>query len=205
VNDEANRSDLALNRVEQAYGPRPDDVELARAHVVAAQIGEDEEPVRRRILDFMADHDDVLYRTCLAGHLTGSAMVVDATATRVLLLHHAKLDRWLQPGGHADGDGNLAEVARREAEEETGIDGLQVVTPAVDLDIHAIPRRGDEPEHVHLDVRFLVLAPPAAEVAINHESLGARWARPDDDAIRTSAELSRLAGRSLLVARALVG
>ena len=81
----------------------------------------------------------------------------------MLLLFHAKVQRWLQPGGHADGDGNLARVALREAEEETGIEGLRVLTPAIDLDVHVFHNaRAVEPDHLHLDVRHLVVAPPGA-------------------------------------------
>lgn len=166
------------------------------------------EAARAQILEFTATHrgtpeqsePNALHRGCLAGHLTGSALVVDATGERTLLLHHAKLDRWLQPGGHADGDGNLAAVALKEATEETGIDGLRVVLPAVDIDVHPIPARPGEPEHLHLDVRFLVLAPPEAAVQHNEESHGARWAQADDPAIAGSEELSRAVRRALAVA-----
>ena len=103
-----------------------------------------------------------LHRSCLAGHLTGSAAVVDPSTRDVLLLFHAKVQRWLQPGGHADGDGHLARVALREAEEETGIEGLRVLMPAIDLDVHVFHNaRETEPDHLHLDVRHLVVAPPA--------------------------------------------
>ena len=89
--------------------------------------------------------------------------MVDPATRHVLLLFHAKVQRWLQPGGHADGDGNLAHVALREAEEETGIVGLRVVTPAIDLDVHMFHNAaGTEPDHLHLDVRHLVLAPAGA-------------------------------------------
>ena len=99
----------------------------------------------------------------------------------MLLLLHAKVRRWLQPGGHADGVGDLAAVALREAEEETGIAGLTVVTPAVDLDVHLFHAAyGGEPDHLHLDVRYLVTAPPSAQVAGNHESLDQRWVAFDD-------------------------
>lgn len=158
---------------------------------------------RDRILDFCQDHADALHRSCLDGHLTGSALVVDQERHRTLLLHHTKLDRWLQPGGHADGDGNLAAVALREAEEETGIDGLRVVTPAIDVDIHTIPARPGEPEHWHLDVRFLVLAPPDAVVDHNHEALGARWVEADDPAVSGTSELARAVERALKVAATL--
>lgn len=130
---------------------------------------------RDRILEFIAEHPDALYRTCEEGHLTGSALVVDDDRQRVLLMLHAKLGRWLQPGGHADGEGHLAAVALREASEETGIEGLRLVIPAIDCDVHAIPERGHERAHEHMDVRYLVLAPPGAEVRGNHESHALRW------------------------------
>lgn len=183
---------------------RFDDLEFAMAQVEAADLNHPEtEAARRQIVDFCADHPDALHRSCLEGHLTGSALVVDLVRDQTLLLHHAKLDRWLQPGGHADGDGNLAAVALKEATEETGILGLQVVTPAIDIDVHTIPARGEVPQHLHLDVRFLVLTPGNAEVAHNHESLGAMWAGLDDLAVTEQAELPRAVGRALETARSL--
>ncbi len=169
-------------------------------------MGLGQEDARRSILEFCDAHEDALVRSCLEGHLTGSGVVVDPARDAALLIHHRKLGLWLQPGGHADGDGDLAAVALREATEETGIEGLAVVTPAIDLDIHSIPERGDEPAHLHLDVRFLVLAPAGAEPAPDpNETMGARWVRSDDpDGLMASAELRRLVGRALLIARAAV-
>ncbi len=123
--------------------------------------------VREQMLAFVDEHSDALLRSCLVGHLTGSALVMDDASGKVLLLHHAKLQRWLQPGGHADGEGDLGAVALREATEETGLQGLELMRPAIDLDIHVIPARGSEPEHLHLDVRYLVLAPLGSAVVIN--------------------------------------
>lgn len=128
------------------------------------------------ILSLLDEHGSRLAdRSTLPGHLTGSALVLDPVSSRVLLMLHSKLGRWLQPGGHADGNHDLAGVALREATEETGIDGLQVMVPAVDLDIHEIPARGDEPRHLHLDLRFVVVAPPDAVPVANHESRELRW------------------------------
>ncbi len=165
-------------------------------------MGAGQEDARRSILAFCDEHDDALVRTCLEGHLTGSAVVVDPSREATLLIHHRKLDLWLQPGGHADGEGDLGQVALREAEEETGLSDLALVTPAIDLDIHEIPARGDEPAHVHLDVRFLVLAPPGAQAAPDaEETLGAEWVTAaDPDGRMASAELRRLVGRALRIA-----
>ncbi len=153
------------------------DLAVARAAVVAARPGDPEhEANRARILAFLDEHPDALHRSCTTGHLTGSAAIVDPDTRRLLLLLHAKVQRWLQPGGHADGDANLAAVALREATEETGIEGLAVVTPAVDLDVHVFHNAaGTEPDHLHLDVRHLVLAPRGAVVTGNHESEALAW------------------------------
>lgn len=145
--------------------------------VRAADVDPDAERHRRTVLDFVDDHDDALHRSCLEGHLTGSALVVDAPGDHVLLLFHAKLQRWLQPGGHCDGDANLAAVALREATEETGIVGLRVDPVAVDVDVHEVDPPADGP-HLHLDLRFLVVAPPGAQPRGNHESEAIRWVAP---------------------------
>jgi 8-oxo-dGTP pyrophosphatase MutT (NUDIX family) len=140
---------------------------------------------------------DALDRTCRPGHLTGSALVVDPSDRRILLLFHTKLQRWLQPGGHADGDADLARVALREAVEETGIAGLRVVEPAVDLDVHRVEPPSED-AHDHHDVRFLVLAPPGSVPVGNHESEALRWvSEADIAALGADQGLCRLARRAL--------
>jgi 8-oxo-dGTP pyrophosphatase MutT (NUDIX family)/mannose-6-phosphate isomerase-like protein (cupin superfamily) len=162
--------------------------------------------VRDRMRTFADAHPDALVRTCTAGHFTGSAVIVDATGGRVLLMLHAKFGRWLQPGGHADGDANLAAVALREATEETGIEGLRIVPEPIDLDIHPIGARPGEPAHLHLDARYLVIAPPGAEPEGNHESDDIRWFAPEHT---TGLDLDpgtrRLLADGVVRARALIG
>lgn len=139
---------------------------------------------------FLCDGGRVFARTNLAGHFTGSAFVVSADGKRTLLLHHAKLGRWLQPGGHADGELDLAAVALREAQEETGLAGL-VVEPAIfDLDRHAIPARGAEPEHLHWDVRYVVRCSGDETPVINDESRAFAWRPIDALAVDGSIDLS---------------
>ncbi len=155
-----------------------EDLRLARAHVASC----DEDAARESrdaVLAFVDEHADALHRRCVPGHLTGSALVYDAATDRFVMLHHTKLQKWLQPGGHADGDANLPAVAWREATEETGIVGLRVAIPAIDVDIHLVAPP-HEPPHLHHDVRYLVLAPPHAEMQGNHESTALRWCAVGD-------------------------
>ena len=156
----------------------------------------------RRIVEFVARHPDPFDRRIREGHLTGSAIVVSTGGGRVLLLRHRKLQRWLQPGGHADPGEKAGEtVALREALEETGIAGLALHVGAprpLDVDVHDIPARGDEPAHLHLDLRYLVLAP--AEVALARspmESDDLRWFGWDELAkLGLDAGLRRALGKA---------
>lgn len=130
---------------------------------------------------------DPFSRERLAGHFTASSWLVDRAGTRVLLTHHRKLDRWLQLGGHADGDRDLARVALREAEEESGLDGLTVEPAIFDLDRHWIPERRDVPGHWHYDVRYIVHATESEQYVISDESHDLAWR--DITAIAADAEL----------------
>jgi 8-oxo-dGTP pyrophosphatase MutT (NUDIX family) len=156
-----------------------EDLDTARDAIHGADVDPDAERHRAAVLNFVDEHDDALHRSCREGHLTGSALVVDDAGERIVVLHHRKLQRWLQPGGHCDGDANLAAVALREASEETGMAGLAVHPVAIDVDVHEVDPPADG-RHLHLDARYLVLAPPDAEPGGNHESTDIRWAAPAD-------------------------
>lgn len=150
--------------------------------VLEAHRAEDEKEAEdlRLILRFVRSQQNPFDRRITSGHLTGSAIVISATGREVLLLHHLKLSRWLQPGGHAEaGERAGEEVALREGREETGIRGLLLHDRAprpLDVDVHDIPARGDEPAHQHLDLRYLVVAPEGAVVSpAAGESRRIRW------------------------------
>lgn len=172
---------------------------VARSQVVAGDLAH-VEALRTEVLAHVDTHPDALRRTSAAAHLTASALVVDPGTRRFVVLHHAKLGRWLQPGGHADGDGDLATAALREATEETALTRLEVDPVAVDLDIHVV-RPPSETPHRHLDLRFVVLAPAGASGTAppgNHESTAIRWiAEADLDALGADASLRRLVARGL--------
>ena len=187
---------------------RSDDPTTALGHLAAASVGAPEALAHRDdVVAFVRRHAVAAHRSNATGHLTGSALVVDAAGERTLLMLHRKLGRWFQPGGHADGDTNLPAVALREAQEETGIDALAVVVPAIDVDVHRVEPPRETP-HLHLDTRYLVLAPPGAAEHANEESLALRWVTeaeldslvpPVDDSTR------RLVVRGLDVARSMLG
>lgn len=135
----------------------------------------DEAETASVFLALLADGADPFVRERLAGHFTASSWLVDATGTRALLTHHRKLGRWLQLGGHADGDRDLANVALREAEEESGLTDLHVEPELFDLDRHWIPERGDVPGHWHYDARYVVRTNGSEEFVVSEESLDLAW------------------------------
>jgi 8-oxo-dGTP pyrophosphatase MutT (NUDIX family) len=149
--------------------------------------------------EFLHSADGVFRRSHPVGHFTGSAWLVSADGERVLLTHHRKLGRWLQLGGHADGDDDLAGVALREAEEESGVVDLLVEPDIFDLDRHRIPARGDEAEHWHYDVRYVVRATGDEAFVVSEESLALAWKSVRDIAEDPSADASlrRMAGKWL--------
>ena len=189
-------ADVLLRADHQLLRPSGDLADARRA-VEGAEIDPDAEHHRGAVLEFLDAHDDALHRACEEGHLTGSALVVDAAGERIVVLHHRKLRRWLQPGGHCDGDANLAAVALREATEETGMAGLRVHPVAVDVDVHEVAPPAEGP-HLHLDVRYVVVAPDGADLSGNHESTEIRWVRVDElDDLDVDEGLRRLVRHGL--------
>ena len=154
---------------------RTEVLQLLQAHA-GRPLDPHEAAMTAETIRFVEAHADCLQRTQLSGHLTGSAWVVDAGRTRTLLTHHRKLDKWLQLGGHADGDPDLLAVALREAREESGLTRLRPVTREIfDLDRHWIPERKAEPAHWHYDLRFMIEADPAEPLTVTNESKDLAW------------------------------
>jgi 8-oxo-dGTP pyrophosphatase MutT (NUDIX family) len=148
---------------------------LLRAHAAGA-LDPHEAAMTADTIRFVGERADCLLRSCGPGHLTGSAWIVSPDRRRTLLTHHRKLDKWLQLGGHADGEGDLLAVALREAQEESGLVRIRAVAPAVfDLDRHLIPARKADPDHYHYDLRFLFEADPGEPLALSSESKDLAW------------------------------
>lgn len=131
--------------------------------------------IREALLAYLAVRDDACSRSCEAGHLTASALVVDAAGERALLTLHPRVGRWLQLGGHIEpGDTTLAGAALREATEESGIEGLTISAAPVHLDVHPVTCSLGIPTR-HLDVRYLAHAPAGAREIRSEESVDLRW------------------------------
>lgn len=134
-----------------------------------------------RMLALLARPDAAFSRHHVApGHFTASAFVLCPERRRVLLVHHQKLGRWLQPGGHVEPtDATLLDAARREVAEETGIAlGPQLGAGIFDVDIHSIPASAKDGAHLHFDVRYAFVT-EGLELSASPEVLGARWVELD--------------------------
>lgn len=111
----------------------------------------------KKIKELVEQHENIFVRDCLSSHLTGSALVVNPKTKKILLHNHKKLNKWLQFGGHADGETDLAKVAMKEAEEESGLTDLSFYAQQpLDIEVQVIPKKNDIPEHLHLDFRYLI-------------------------------------------------
>ncbi len=131
---------------------------------------------KESMLQFMAAHEDCFERTLEIGHFTASCWLLNKDGDKALLLHHAKLDRWFQLGGHCDGDSDVLAVAIKEAQEESGIMGISPVSEEIfDIDIHPIPENKRDKAHDHYDVRFLLQVTSDEDIVSNRESKELRW------------------------------
>lgn len=164
----------------------------------------DEVEVCRRFVDFVQRCPDCFERSLAEGHVTGSAWLLNQAGTHVLLTHHRKLGQWFQLGGHADGDSDVERVARKEAEEESGLSDLQRLGEGIfDLDIHLIPERKGEPAHYHYDVRFALRTTGSEVFEVSEESLELAWVEIEsiEDYTR-EASMLRMATKTAVLLRA---
>jgi len=120
-------------------------------------------------------------RTLTIGHITASAWITNETHDLALLCHHKKLNKWLQLGGHCDGNTNVYEVALKEAQEESGLQNFNFKNKAIfDVDIHQIPKHKDVEAHLHYDIRFWLIADAKSPLIISSESKDLKWLPIDE-------------------------
>jgi len=142
---------------------------------------------KQEMIEFAHANEDCFERSLQIGHFTASAWLVNKDNSKALLMHHTKLDSWFQLGGHCDGDSDVLAVAIKEAQEESGIQGIEAVrTEIFDIDVHTIPHVKDIPEHVHYDVRFLLRVNSDEDVIQNRESKELRWIGKDSAELPTN-------------------
>lgn len=139
-----------------------------------------------RMLIFIEQNIDCFERTLESGHITASCWLLNKDSSQALLLHHAKLDRWFQLGGHCDGDSDVLAVAIKEAQEESGITHIVPAgTDIFDIDIHLIPENKRDKAHYHYDVRFLLQVVGDETIVQNSESKELRWIGKNADELPT--------------------
>jgi len=146
-------------------------------------------------LSFVRAHEDCFLRSNLAGHITSSCWLLSPDHEQVLLTHHKKIGRWLQLGGHTDGDPDVLRVALKEAEEESGIKNIRALSPDIfDLDVHLIAEYKNIPAHYHYDIRF-ALESPSTDFMVSDESHALAWqdTRSLFEGSLTNASLARMA------------
>jgi len=161
-----------------------------------------EEKAPLDMLKFLDHETGYFSRNSYNGHFTGSAWIVSPDKSSILMTHHKKLGKWIQLGGHADGENDLLKVALREAKEESGIQQFKVLSEKIfDLDIHAIPQHNYEPGHLHYDIRFLIEADPTGEaVIISDESHDVTWIPLEDVAkINPEVSIQRMIKKTILM------
>jgi 8-oxo-dGTP pyrophosphatase MutT (NUDIX family) len=163
-----------------------------------------EAKMQAAIARFISAREACFERTLRVGHVTASAWVVDAACGCVLLTHHRKLGKWLQFGGHADGNADVRAVALREAREESGMTSLRFAQPGIyDLDVHEIPAHGDEEAHAHYDIRFAFFADRAEQPVASDESHEVRWVALHAIAsFSVDASVLRMAAKNALLGHA---
>lgn len=147
-----------------------------------------EQQYKKDMLAFINTHEDCFERSLEVGHITASAFILNKDNTHALLLHHTKLDAWFQLGGHCDGDSDIGAVAIKEAQEESGIMGVALISAKIfDIDIHRIPENPREKAHDHYDVRFLLQVTSDEQLVQNHESKELRWISKDPTEVPTES------------------
>jgi len=143
---------------------------------------------KEQMIDFVKKYNNCFDRSLSIGHVTASAWLLNNDKSMALLMHHAKLDKWIQLGGHCDGNPDVLAVAIKEAQEESGIQNISPINKKIfDIDIHLFPATSQNKGHYHYDVRFLLQATGKEFIVQNHESKELRWISKDISKLPTTS------------------
>lgn len=150
-------------------------------------LDQQEQIFKKKMLAFIQKYENCFERSLAIGHITASAWLINIQGTHALLMHHAKLNQWFQLGGHCDGNPDVLAAALTEAQEESGIGNIVLIsTDIFDIDIHLIPENSREKAHYHYDVRFLLQVTTTNNVIQNAESKELRWIGKQPDQLPTN-------------------
>lgn len=153
---------------------------------------------KQKMREFLGSSNNCFSRENQSGHFTASAFVINKQGDKFLLMHHAKLDKWVQLGGHCDGDPDILSVAIKEAQEESGCLKIRPISPTIfDLDIHSIPAIANIAPHRHYDVRFLLQIDDSSLLKSNAESKELKWFSAKDPLPTESISVIRMKNKWL--------
>lgn len=160
----------------------------------------DEALMHEQIKQFVASNADCFKREHAAGHITSSVWILNPSYDKVLMTLHSKIGLWLQPGGHCDGDTDVLAVAKKELEEETGLQHYQFMESIFDVDVHEIAPYKNDPAHLHYDIRFLTIADDNHDIIISEESNDLKWFSLEEAmAQNPRRSIARMIEKSLLL------
>jgi 8-oxo-dGTP pyrophosphatase MutT (NUDIX family) len=135
-----------------------------------------EERMLVQCIRFANNYENCFDRNLGIGHFTAASWITCPGGNNVVLLHHKKIGKWLQPGGHFEPGETMYEACLREAREETGLENLDFVEDRLfDVDVHLIPELNGMPPHYHFDLRFHLMANPVEELVVSKESKEVKW------------------------------
>lgn len=158
---------------------------------------------KNQILLFINKHSNCFERSLEIGHITASSWLLNKDESKALLMHHAKLNKWVQLGGHCDGNPDVLSVAIKETQEESGIQNIVPISSDIfDIDIHKIPETKKEKEHLHYDLRFLLRVASNEQIIKNSESKELRWISKERSELPTNEpSVARLFDKWLKIKR----
>jgi hypothetical protein len=135
---------------------------------------------KENTLTFIHQNHNCFERSLEQGHITASCWLLNKEGTQALLTHHRKLDKWVQLGGHCDGNSDILAMSIKEAQEESGIFNIEPISTKIfDVDIHLIPANAKEKAHYHYDISFLLQVKSDEKIQISNESKELRWINPN--------------------------